>query len=113
MPMYLKKDTIRLLEASVEAISLAVTSLGLPQRHLFREGSAQNSISIGLAGVSAELAMSAIIVQAKGENALRQPSGFYKTGGIIVDDFKELVNSKIPKLLFLTKNVQIVENCII
>lgn len=105
MPMYLKKDTIRLLEASVEAISLAVTSLGLPQRHLFREGSAQNSISIGLAGVSAELAMSAIIVQAKGENALRQPSGFYKTGGIIVDDFKELVNSKIPKLLFLTKNV--------
>lgn len=106
MPMYLKRDTIRLLEASVEAISLAVTSLGLPQRHLFREDVAQNSISIGLTGVSAELAMSAIIVQANGEDALRQPSGFYKTGGIIVDDFKGLVNSKIPKLLFLTQNVE-------
>ena len=106
MPMYLKRDTIRLLEASVEAISLAVTSLGLPQRHEFREDAAQNSIAIGLTGVAAELAMSSIIVQAKGENALRQLSGFYKTGGIIVDDFKDLVNSKTPKLLFLTQNVE-------
>ncbi len=106
MPMYLKRDTIRLLESSVEAISLAVTSLGLPQRHEFREEVAQNSIAIGLTGVAAELAMSSIIVQAKGENALRQTSGFYKTGGIIVDDFKDLINSKIPKLLFLTQNVE-------
>lgn len=30
MPMYLKRDIIRLLEASVESISMAVTSLGLP-----------------------------------------------------------------------------------
>ena len=29
MPMYLKRDTIRLLEASVESISLAVAALGL------------------------------------------------------------------------------------
>ena len=58
MPMYLKRDTIRLLEASVEAISLAVTSLGLPQRHLFREDVAQNSISIGSVTVTASAALS-------------------------------------------------------
>ncbi len=106
MPMYLKRDTIRLLEASVDAISLAVTALGLPQRHEVRETSSENAIAIGLAGVSAELAMSAIIVQAQGEKALHHPSGFYKTGSHIVDDFKKLINSQIPKMLFLTQGVK-------
>lgn len=106
MPMYLKRSTIRLLEASVEAISMAVTSLGLPKRYELRESTAENAVAIGLAGVSIELAMSAVIVQAKGEQSLRMPSGFYKTGTHIVDDFKELITSQIPKLLFLTQNVK-------
>ena len=105
MPMYLKRDTIRLLEASVESISMAVTALGLPKRYELRESAAENSVAIGLAGVSVELAMSAIIVQAKGEQALCMPSGFYKTGTHIVDDFKTLITSQIPKLVFLTQNV--------
>lgn len=105
MPMYLKRDTIRLLESSVESISMAVTALGLPKRYELRETVAENSVAIGLAGVSVELAMSAIIVQAKGEQALCLPSGFYKTGTHIVDDFNELITSQIPKLVFLTQNV--------
>ena len=36
MPMYLKRDTIRLLEASVESISLAVAALGLARSILVR-----------------------------------------------------------------------------
>ena len=104
MPMYLKRDTIRLLEASVESISLAVAALGLPRRYESREPASENSIAIGLAGVSAELAMSAIIVQAKGEQALRFPSNFYKTGSHIVDDFRLLITSQIPKMVFLTQN---------
>lgn len=99
MPMYLKRDTIRLLEASVESISLAVAALGLPRRYESREPASENSIAIGLAGVSAELAMSAIIVQAKGEQALRFPSNFYKTGSHIVDDFRLLITSQIPKMV--------------
>lgn len=106
MPMYLKRDTIRLLEASVESISLAVAALGLPRRYESREPASENSIAIGLAGVSAELAMSAIIVQAKGEQALRFPSNFYKTGSHIVDDFRLLITSQIPKMVFLTQNVR-------
>ena len=88
MPMYLKRDTIRLLEASVESISMAVTAIGLPKRYELRESVAENAVAIGLAGVSAELAMSAIIVQVKGEQALCFPSGFYKTGTHYFTDSK-------------------------
>lgn len=106
MPMYLKRDSIRFLEASVSAISLAVTSVGLPQRYEFREESAEYAIAIGLAGVAAELSMSSVIVQAQGEEALKFPSGFYKTGSNIVDDFRKLVISKIPKMVFLTQGIE-------
>ncbi len=106
MPKYLKKDTIRLLEASVEAISMAVTALGLPQRNELRAPESENSIAIGLAGVAGELAMSSILVQAGGEQALHQSSGYYKTSAQIVDDFKRLILSKIPKLLFFTQHIQ-------
>nr|WP_294682961.1 hypothetical protein [uncultured Anaerotignum sp.] len=106
MPMYLKRDTIRLLEASVESISMAATALGLPQRYEFREPASENAVAIGLAGVSVELAMSAIIVQAKGEQELRLPSGYYKTGTHIVDDFRKLITSQIPKMVFLTQNIK-------
>ena len=105
MPMYLKRDTIRLLEASVDSICMAVTSLGLPQRYDLREASSENAIAIGLAGVSMELAMSSIIVQVNGERSLRLPSGFYKTGAQIIDDFKSIIVSQIPKMLFLTQGI--------
>lgn len=107
MPMYLCRDTIRLLEASVNSISLAVTAVGLPQRYKYREKSSQHAIAIGLAGVSIELMMSAILVQAFGKKALIQPSGYYKTGGKIVEDFRNLIRSRIPKLIFLTQGVDI------
>lgn len=64
MPMYLKRDAIRFIEASVSAISIAVAALGMPRRYDFREEAAENAI--GLAGVAAELSMSAVIVQAQG-----------------------------------------------
>lgn len=80
MPMYLKRDTIRLLEASVESISLAVAALGLPRRYESREPASENSIAIGLAGVSAELAMSAIIVQAKVSRHFVFPQIFIRRG---------------------------------
>lgn len=106
MPMYLKKSTIRLLEASVESISLAVTAIGLPQRYEMRDSTSKTAAAIGLTGTSAELAMSAIIVQASGEQSLKLPSGFYKTGRRIVDDFRMLISSQVPKLLFLTQGIE-------
>lgn len=106
MPMYLKRDAIRFIEASVSAISMAVAALGMPRRYDFREVAAENAVAIGLAGVAAELSMSAVIVQAQGEDALKFPTGFYKTGSHIVDDFKKLVGSQIPKMMFLTQGIE-------
>ena len=106
MPMYLKRDAIRFIEASVSAISMAVAALGMPRRYDFREVAAENAVAIGLTGVAAELSMSAVIVQAQGEDALKFPTGFYKTGSHIVDDFKKLVGSQIPKMMFLTQGIE-------
>lgn len=106
MPMYLKRDAIRFIEASVSAISMAVAALGMPRRYDFREEAAENAVAIGIAGVAAELSMSAVIVQAQGEDALKFPTGFYKTGSHIVDDFKKLVGSQIPKMMFLTQGIE-------
>ena len=47
MPMYLKRDAIRFIEASVSAISMAVAALGMPRRYDFREEAAENAIAIG------------------------------------------------------------------
>lgn len=44
---------------------------------------AENAVAIGLAGVAAELSMSAVIVQAQGEDALKFPTGFIKRGLIL------------------------------
>jgi len=106
MPIYLKKDTIRLLEASVESISLAIMGLGMPNRIELREQLAKNAIQIGLVGVAAELAMSAIIVQGAGVNSLQFETGFYKTGSHILDDFRKLIKTKLPKMAFLTQGVK-------
>ena len=100
--MLLKRDSIRLLEASIDAISMAVLALGLPRKYEKYLDVSENAIAIGLAGVAAELSMSAILVQASGEKFLKLPSGFYKTGGMIYKDFKELVNSQAPKMVFLS-----------
>ena len=44
MPMYLKRDAIRFIEASVSAISMEVAALGMPRRYDFREVAAEMCI---------------------------------------------------------------------
>ena len=64
-----KKDSVRFLESSIETISMAITSLGIPERIDLRNNLAKNSVTIGMTGISAELAMSAILTQANGKKA--------------------------------------------
>jgi hypothetical protein len=106
MPMYLKRDSIRLLEASTDAISMAVLALGLPRQYEKRPDASENAIAIGLAGVAAELAMSSILVQVSGEKSIKLPSGYFKTGGMIYEEFRGLVNSQTPKMVFLTRGTE-------
>lgn len=91
MPMYLKKDSIRFLESSIEMISMAINSLGMPERIELRSNLVKNSVTIGLIGIAAELAMDAVLVQANGRKSLFLPSGYYKSAGIIADDFNMLI----------------------
>ena len=109
MPKYLKKDSIRFLESSIETISMAITSLGIPERIDLRNNLAKNSVTIGLVGISAELAMSAILIQANGKNSLLLPSGYYKSASNILDDFKKLIKERNLKISFLIKDVDDME----
>jgi hypothetical protein len=105
MPLLLRHDSIRLLEASVEALQLAVASLGAGKRKEFREKSAEYSIEVGLIGAAAELAMAACVVQASGPGAILWPSGQFKTAGQILEDFRDLVRNATINSAFLTSGV--------
>jgi hypothetical protein len=74
MPSLLRHESIRLVEASREALQLAVSSLGSKKRVSFRQPQAEYSIEIGLIGVAAELAMTACLVQAHGTSIILLPS---------------------------------------
>ena len=108
--MYLKKDAIRLLESSIETISMAITSLGIPDRIELRSDLAKNAITVGMVGISAKLAMNAILIQANGSKSLLLPSGYYKSAGNILEDFKKLIKERNLKISFLMKDVDDIDN---
>jgi hypothetical protein len=105
MPPLLRKDTIRLIEASLEALHLAISSLGRQKRVEFRQESAEYAIEIGLIGTAAELAMAACVIQARGPSAILWPSGNFKTAGQILDDFRDLVRDAAINSEFLVQGV--------
>lgn len=106
MPVYLRHDSIRLLEASTESLHLAVSSLGVEKRIQFRESTAKWSAEIGLIGAAAELAMSAALIQASGSSAIARGAGKFKTFSEILEDFRTLVISAPPGSNFLTKDIE-------
>ena len=61
MPQYLRTSSVRLIEASQEALHLAFVGLGLPVRQQLRVGAAQFAASAGLIGAAVEQALSAIL----------------------------------------------------
>src|SRR5262249_30282059 len=105
MPRYLRKDSIRMLEASVESLNLAIIALGLPPRAHFRDKSVPYAIAVGLIGTAAELSMSACLVQVGGQRGLLLPTGQFKTGGMICDEFRKLLQDSPPGVAFLTQGL--------
>lgn len=105
MPHLLRFDTVRLLESSQEALHLAVVGLGAQKRVTFRQSAAEFAIEVGLIGAAAELAMASCLVQAKGSQALLWPSGQYKTAGVVLKDFRDLVSEATAASAFLTDGV--------
>ncbi len=94
-----------MLEASLNALHMALSSLGATPRHDVREANSNHAMEIGLIGASAELAMSACLVHAHGSSIQTWSSGQYKAFPAILDDFREMVREARPKSEFLVEGV--------
>ena len=105
MPIKLRRDAIRLFEASCEALHIAVTQLGASKRYKHRTYAAY-AIEIGLIGAAAELAMSACLVQAIGQSALvLSGNQHFKSFAQIREEFRSLVQNAPPSLDFIFQDV--------
>lgn len=105
MPIFLRKDTIRLFEASLESLSLSIISLGFPSTKNRRVETTHYAATIGLIGSSAELAVSACYVQARGPKVLLTKEGTYKSASQILSEFINLLKSPTPQLSFISYGV--------
>lgn len=105
MPTLLKHDTIRMLEASVNCLEIAIANLYHTRRISFKQPSAAFAPEIGLLGTCVELAMSACLIQTYGIQAIKLDGGMYKTGKWIIDDFLQMLKSPPKKAEFLCEGI--------
>lgn len=105
MPQYLKTSSLRLLEASQEALSLAFVGLGMPIRHELRVENAQFAAPAGLIGAAAEQALAAVLVQVFGEEALMSAPNQFKSAREVLRDVRALLRAPVPKASFLTTGI--------
>lgn len=105
MPQYLRTSSVRLIEASQESLHLALIGLGLPARHELRVGAAQFAASAGLIGASVEQALSAILVQVLGEDALMSTRTQFKSAREVLHEIRALLLAPPPRASFLTYGV--------
>jgi hypothetical protein len=103
LPIYLRKDTIRLIEASLECLQLAVIGLGVPKIQRFRDPASQLSGEIGLIGSAAELLVSACLVQVSGPHILLDTGGTFKSATQVIDEFRATLRARPPQTAVLTK----------
>lgn len=101
----IKSETLRMLEASVESLNLAITGLSLPAARSGAEELSRTAPSLGLLGASFELALAACIAQAVGESALRRDEKFFKTGQEVLDLFQDTLKKRLGNLTFLTVGI--------
>ncbi|MBK8939544.1 MAG: hypothetical protein IPM79_18475 [Polyangiaceae bacterium] len=105
MPQYLRRATVRLFEASMEALHLALVGLALPVRRDVREPASKHSACIGLIGSSAEQAMGAVLVHVFGEDVLEASSSQFKSAREILADLRDLLRKPVPRASVLTAGV--------
>lgn len=102
MPQYLRTSSVRLIEASQEALNLAFVGLGMPARHELRASAAQYAAPAGLIGAAAEQVLSAILVQVLGEDALMSSRTQFKSAREVLHDVRALLLAPPPRASFLT-----------
>jgi hypothetical protein len=107
MPRLLKNDTVRLLEASVEALGLAQLGICAFRKDQLKIEQVRYSPELGLIGSTIELAMSAVLVQSLGKKSMYRDFavGKYKTAAEILSDFRSLLRQSSSNILFLINGV--------
>lgn len=105
MPQYLSRSSVRLLEASMDSLAIALTALALPKRHQLRSEEAKNAAVIGMAGTSAEQALAAILIQVMGDEAAFVAGSQYKTASTILDEVRDVFRRPPSRAAFLTVGV--------
>lgn len=107
MPRLLKNDTVRLLEASIESLGLAQFGICTFRRDQLKIEQVRFSPEVGLIGSAIELAMSSILIQAQGKNAIYRDfkNAKYKTASEILSDFRSVLKQSSSNILFLTNGI--------
>lgn len=93
MPQYLTRSSVRLLEASVDSLALAMSAAAAPVRHVPRAPETAFAAVIGMAGVAAEQALSSILIQVDGDNAVFAQGQRYKTAGQVLSEIGQLLRA--------------------
>jgi len=105
MPQYLRTSTVRLLESSQEALALALVGLGIPSRGTLRVEAVQFAAPVGLIGAAAEQALSALLVQVRGDESLMASATQFKSAREILRDVRDLLRAPVPRASFLSVGV--------
>lgn len=103
MATQIKKDAMRLFEAGLECLALAISSLGTPKRLDYHVLSSSRSPEAGLLGAAIEMAMSACLIQCYGDQKITTGKRF-KTFAEINSDFRKMMELDPPPI-FLVKGV--------
>ncbi|MDD2797052.1 MAG: hypothetical protein PHV20_00510 [Bacteroidales bacterium] len=108
MPKLLKKDSIRLIEASIEALALAQIGICTFRRDDLKVESVRYAAEIGLIGSSIELAMNSVLIQAFGKQVIfkeENEEAKYKTASEILHDFRNLLRQSSAVTAFLVNGI--------
>jgi hypothetical protein len=105
MPVFLRREAIRLLEGSVQCLHLATVGLAIPRVRPVRDTATEYCAEIGLVGAAAEMAVSACYVQIAGPGVLRTEKQLYKSASQILDEFLDAITHPSPRVDALTRGV--------
>jgi hypothetical protein len=105
VPTYLRRESIRLLEGSLQCLHLGVVGLGHPRVSASRDTASEYCAEIGLVGAAAEMAVSACYVQLVGPQVLVTESGVFKAASQILDEFLGALANPSSRVDVMTRGV--------
>lgn len=107
MPQFLTRSAVRLLEAALDSLSLAMTAAAAPVRHTPKSADSAFATVAGMTGVAAEQVLSAILIQVDGDSAALTPDGKFKTAGHVLSDVRRILTAPpVARAAFLTAGLQ-------